>query len=51
MNDEKFKEQIQQDIKLLQEEYGKNNPLLASDDYAFNYWALTKLYNVDEEIV
>ena len=51
MNDEKFKEQIQQDIKLLQEEYGKNNPLLASDDYAFNYWVLTKLYNVDEEIV
>lgn len=51
MNSEKFKEQIKQDIKLLQGEYSKNNPLLNSDDYAFNYWVLTKLYNVDEEVV
>jgi len=51
MNGEKFREQIKQDIKMLQDEYGKNNPLLNSDDYAFNYWVLTKLYNVDEEIV
>lgn len=51
MNGEKFKEQIKEDIKVLQEEYSKNNPLLNSDDYAFNYWVLTKLYNIDEEIV
>ena len=51
MNGDKFREQIKQDIKMLQDEYGKNNPLLNSDDYAFNYWVLTKLYNVDEEIV
>lgn len=51
MNGEKFREQIAQDIKILKEEYSKNNPLLKSDDYAFNYWVLTKLYNIDEEIV
>jgi len=51
MNGEKFKEQIKEDIKSLQEEYSKNNPLLNSDDYAFNYWVLTKLYSIDEEIV
>lgn len=51
MNGERFKEQIKQDIKLLQEEFVKNNPKLEKDDYAFNYWVLTKLYNIDEEIV
>lgn len=51
MNSEKFKEQIKEDIKLIQSEYSKNNPLLNRDDYAFNYWVLTKLYNIDEEIV
>ena len=51
MNGERFKEQIKQDIELIQQEYSKNNPKLESDDYTFNYWVLTKLYNVDEEIV
>lgn len=51
MNGEKFKEQIKEDIRAIQSEYAKNNPLLKSDDYAFNYWILTKLYNIDEEIV
>lgn len=51
MNDETFKEQIKEDIKLLQNEYQQNNPYLKSDDYAFNYWVLTKLFNIDEELV
>lgn len=51
MNDETFKEQIKEDIKFFQNEYLQNNPHLSSDDYAFNYWVLTKLFNIDEELV
>jgi len=46
-----FKRQIDEDIKLIQKEYIINEPKLNSDDFAFNYWILTKLYNVDEETV
>lgn len=51
MDDLTFKGQILEDIKLLQKDYRANNPLLEKDDYAFNYWVLTKLYNIDEEVV
>ena len=51
MNENNFKRQIEEDIKLIQNDYSLNNPKLKSDDYAFNYWVLTKLYNIDEEIV
>lgn len=51
VNEVRFKEQIHQDIELIKEEYVKNNPKLKINDYAFNYWVLTKLYNIDEEIV
>ncbi len=46
-----FIEQIKEDIKLIQEQYSANNPLLKKDEYAFNYWVLTKLFSIDEEIV
>lgn len=45
-----FYNQIIEDIKYIQEEYSQNNPLLIKDEYAFNYWVLTKLFNVDIEI-
>ena len=43
-----FKEQIKEDIRIIQEQYAKNDPHLNKDDYAFNYWVLTKLIGVDE---
>lgn len=51
MNEQTFKEQIREDIRLIQNEFKQNNPFLMKDDYAFNYWILTKLFNVDEEVV
>lgn len=51
MENQNFKKQIEEDIKILQEQYSVNNPLLSSDDYAFNYWVLTKLFCIDEEVV
>lgn len=51
MNSSNFKRQIDEDIQLIQKEYNANNPNLLKNDYAFNYWVLTKLYNIDEEIV
>lgn len=51
MENHNFKLQIEEDIKILQEEYGKNNPQLLKNEYAFNYWVLTKLFCIDEEIV
>jgi hypothetical protein len=46
-----FKRQIDEDISIIQREYSGNEPKLNSDDFAFNYWVLTKLYNIDEETV
>ena len=51
MEDEKFLQQIKEDIKLIQDNYRTNNPLLERDEYAFNYWILSKLYNVEEECI
>lgn len=45
-----FNNQIIEDIKYIQEEYSQNNTFLLKDEYAFNYWILTKLYNVEIEI-
>lgn len=49
MNDNFF-EQIEKDIKEYQEEF-PNNDNIRRDDWAFNYWILDKLYNVDEEFI
>jgi hypothetical protein len=48
---EQFKEQIFEDIKLIQEQYSESEPKLNKDEYAFNYWILGRIYNIDEEII
>lgn len=45
-----FFEQIEKDIREYQEEF-PNNDNMKRDDWAFNYWILDKLYNVDEELM
>lgn len=46
-----FIKQIEEDIKIIQSDYSKFDHNLDKDEYAFNYWILSKLYNVDEEII
>jgi hypothetical protein len=45
-----FKQQIIEDINLIKDNYIAYNPHLEKDEFAFNYWILTKLFNVDEEV-
>ena len=46
-----FKEQIREDIKLLQSQWLYAESNLAKDEYAFNYWILSRMYSMDEEII
>lgn len=46
-----FKDQIKEDISIIQSEWNKIDNLLYKDEYAFNYWILSKLYDIDEELI
>lgn len=46
-----FKEQIKEDIQLIQREYGYIDDNIQRDEYAFNYWVLSRLYSLDEEMI
>ncbi len=46
-----FKEQIKEDIKIIQDNIRRNNPKIEKEEYAFNYWVLSKLYNMEEELI
>ena len=46
-----FREQIKEDIQLIQKEYGYIDDKIQRDEYAFNYWVLSRLYSLDEEII
>ena len=50
-NLEIFKEQIREDIKTLQEQWGHLDNNIHEDSYAFNYWILSRIYSIDEEII
>lgn len=49
--EENFRKQIAEDISLIQEQYEYYDPKLKHDHYAFNYWVLSRIYNIDEEII
>ena len=40
-----FREQIKEDIQLIQKEYGCIDDKIQRDEYAFNYWVLSRLYS------
>lgn len=46
-----FKQQIEEDIALIQKEllYIDNN--LSKDAYAFNYWILSRIFSIEEELI
>ena len=46
-----FKKQIADDIVLIQEQFAHIDDKIKNDEYAFNYWVLSRLYSLDEEII
>lgn len=48
---EAFRSQIHEDIEIIQEEFSDIDPHLEKDEYAFNYWVLSRLYNIDEDVI
>lgn len=46
-----FREQLGEDIKLIQDEYGYIDDNLQRSEFAFNYWVLSRLYSIDEEMI
>ena len=48
MDNEIFRQQIKDDISLIQENLSHENNI-KQDGYAFNVWVLSNIYNLDEE--
>jgi len=46
-----FQEQIREDINLLSEQWQYVDANLNKPEYAFNYWVLSRIYDIDEEII
>jgi hypothetical protein len=46
-----FKQQIDEDIEIIQNEWKDIDLNVQKPEYAFNYWVLNKLYDLDEEII
>lgn len=45
-----FRKQLQEDLNFIKESYLYLDPNLKKDEYAFNFWIQTKMYEVDEEV-
>lgn len=50
-NLETFRRQIEEDIKLIKKDWLYNDKNLEKSEYAFNYWVLSKIFNIDDEII
>ena len=53
MDNKLFREQINEDIELIQEKYGYldlGGNLKKKNEYAFNFWIITHLFSIDEEL-
>lgn len=50
INIEGFKKQIDEDIKLIKQNFS-NNYRYNDNNYVFNHWILDKIYNIDEELI
>lgn len=46
-----FRLQLEEDIRLIQEDWTHIDSNIVKDEYAFNYWVLSRLYNIDEQII
>ncbi len=48
---EVFLNQIKEDIIVLQENLKNIDPRILKEEYAFNYWILSRIYSMDEELI
>jgi hypothetical protein len=48
---EPLKEQIIEDIKLIKDQFLQNDSNLNKDEFAFHYWVLGRIYNIDDEYI
>lgn len=46
-----FKIQIDEDIALIQRDFESIDPRLSKAEFAFNYWILSRIYSLDEEVI
>ena len=46
-----FKEQIGEDIALIQSRWAYMDAKLIKPEYAFNYWILSRIYSIDEDLI
>ena len=46
-----FKLQIENDIIIIQRDYGYIDDRLVDKEYAFNYWILNRIFSLDEEVI
>lgn len=50
-NNKVFIDQIKEDILVLQESLKDIDPRILKEEYAFNYWILSRIYSMDEELI
>lgn len=48
---ELFKQQIYEDLQLIKTQWEYVDNKLSKPEYAFNYWVLSRIYGIDEEII
>lgn len=48
---EMFKKQIEEDIALLQKDLLYLDSNLLKEAYAFNYWVLSRIFSIEEELI
>lgn len=51
MDKKEFFDQIEEDIQILKADNLSSDPRLEDINYAFNYWVLDKMYNLDDESI
>lgn len=48
---EMFRQQIEEDIALIQKDLLYIDRNLSKEEYAFNYWILSRIFSIDEELI
>lgn len=46
-----FKKQIEDDIRIIKQQFSSVDEKVKKDEYAFNYWILNRIYSIDEEMI
>ena len=46
-----FKKQIDDDIRIIKQQFSSIDKKVKKDEYAFNYWILNRIYSIDEEMI